>query len=96
MQKICTFCGHGKEWDLPIDIDIRIENAILNLIAKEVYIFYSGGMGAFDKKCEAIIRKFKNNHKGLKLMLVIPYITKSLNDTYVKNSTGGARQSFEY
>ena len=135
MEKICSFCGHGKEWDLPMDIDIRIEVAVSDLISKNVNVFYSGGMGAFDSKCEAVILKLKQKYKDLKLILIIPYLTKTLDDiskakkydeiifpdlgrvhyksaiqkrnrwmidrsdfllSYVKNSTGGARQSFEY
>lgn len=85
MEKICCFCGHGKEWDLPIDIDNRIESAITELIADEVLIYYSGGMGAFDNKCEAVVRKLKTKDKRLKLILVIPYITKRIDDLYREN-----------
>lgn len=82
LEKICCFCGHGKEWDLPIDIDNRIESAIIELIADGVLIYYSGGMGAFDNKCEAVVRKLKRKDKRIKLILVIPYITKRIDDLY--------------
>ena len=135
LEKICCFCGHGKEWDLPIDIDNRIEKAIIQLVKNGVLLYCSGGMGAFDKKCEAIIMRLKGDDKRIKLVLIIPYITKRIDDlykekrydeivfpdlgnvhykaaiqkrnrwmidnsdyllAYVKNSTGGARKSYEY
>ncbi len=82
MEKICCFCGHGKEWDLPGDIESRIEQFVRVLIANGILTYYSGGMGAFDKKCEAVIRKLKREDKRLKLMLIIPYITKHIDTLY--------------
>ncbi len=135
MGKICCFCGHGKEWNLPIDIDQRVKEKIKNLIKVGVNIFYSGGMGAFDKKCETVVRQLKRENENIQIILIIPYRTKAIDAafqekkydeiiypdlgqvhfkaaiqkrnrwmidnsdyliSYVRNSTGGARQSFEY
>ena len=45
------------------------------------FIFYSGGMGEFDKKCESAVRRIKRTHpeRSIRLVLVLPYLTHEIN-----------------
>ena len=43
-------------------------------------MFYSGGMGDFDKICEKIVRRFKRNNENIKLCLILPYIKSNINN----------------
>lgn len=76
----CCFCGHGKIWDLPYNINLYITKSIEFLIKEhDVNIFLSGGMGSFDKEAEAVVRKLKKTYPHIKLFLYLPYLTESLN-----------------
>lgn len=45
--------------------------------------FYTGGMGEFDSKCSAAVRKEKRAHpeKDIKLFLVEPYMKTEINES---------------
>lgn len=80
-MKTCTFAGHREVF--ASGTEIEIEGAIDWLLAKDdTFVFLTGGMGEFDGKCSAAVRKAKRNYPGkdIKLMLVEPYMKNELND----------------
>ena len=71
----CTFAGHREIFCN--DIEKQIEKVIENILMKDSkFIFYSGDMGEFDKKCSSAVRRAKLKHPELdiKLILVLPYM----------------------
>ena len=78
--KRCCFCGHS---DISYDTDTRekikaiAEDLILNHNVKE---FWVGHYGNFDGCCSSIIRELQKTYTDIKLELVIPYITKGINE----------------
>jgi len=78
--KRCCFAGHS---DISYGIDIRekiktiAEDLILNHSVKE---FWVGHYGGFDGCCSSVIRELQQTYKDIKLELVIPYITKGINE----------------
>ena len=76
----CCFCGHS---DISYDTDTRekikaiAEDLILNHNVSE---FWVGHYGRFDGCCSSVIRELQKTYKDIKLELVIPYITKGINE----------------
>ena len=69
--KSCFFIGHrdADERLLP-----RLELVIERLIREEnVRYFYVGGYGGFDRVAAAAVRRMKQKHPDITLMLVLPY-----------------------
>ena len=69
--KSCFFIGHrdADERLLP-----RLELVIDRLIREEnVRYFYVGGYGGFDRLAAAVVRRMKQKHPDITLMLVLPY-----------------------
>ena len=80
-MKTCTFAGHREVFASGTESDI--ESAIETILASDThYIFYTGGMGEFDSKCSAAVRRAKRNHpeKNIKLFLVEPYMKTEINE----------------
>lgn len=77
---VCTFAGHREVFSSSIeaDIDCALEEIIQT---DDDFIFYSGGMGDFDKKCESAVRRIKRTHpeRSIRLVLVLPYLTHEIN-----------------
>ena len=70
-MKSCFFIGHrdADERLLP-----RLELVIDRLIREEnVRYFYVGGYGGFDRVAAAAVRRMKQKHPDITLMLVLPY-----------------------
>lgn len=73
---VCTFAGRREVYSSAIEADI--ESALSEIMQTDnVFVFYSGGMGDFDKKCESAVRGMKRKYPDLSicLVLVIPYMT---------------------
>ena len=69
--KSCFFIGHrdADERLLP-----RLELMVDRLIQEEnVRYFYVGGYGGFDRLAAAVMRRMKQKHPDITLMLVLPY-----------------------
>ena len=69
--KSCFFIGHrdADERLLP-----RLELVVDRLIREEVVrYFYVGGYGGFDRLAAAAVRRMKQKHPDITLMLVLPY-----------------------
>ena len=70
-KKSCFFIGHREadERLLP-----RLELVIARLISEEdVRYFYVGGYGGFDRISAAAVKRAKQKHPDITLMLVLPY-----------------------
>lgn len=78
-MSICCFAGHNMIYD--DNIKSEIYNLCVNLITNEnVNEFFVGNYGEFDLLCGNIISRLKDKYKDIKLHLVIPYITKNINE----------------
>ena len=70
-QKICTFAGHAKIYDVD-SIKEKLKNEIIHLIENyEVTTFYNGGKGEFDRLCAKCVRELKHDYPILKSYLIL-------------------------
>ncbi len=77
---ICCFAGHRD-----IYCNNKLQKSVYNkceelIIKDEVVCFWVGNYGGFDKLVAAVVRKLKQKHPHIKLELVLPYVTKEVND----------------
>lgn len=69
--KCCFFIGHREADER---LPHRLESVIERLITEEnVRYFYVGGYGGFDRIAAAAVKKGKQQHPDITLMLVLPY-----------------------
>lgn len=76
----CTFAGHREVYQ-PM-IEAKIKKTIQGLLQTDSeFVFYTGGMGEFDRKCASAVRSAKRLYPNLKirLALVLPYMSNKLN-----------------
>ncbi len=79
MDKICCFAGHNMVYG--DDIKNKIKKTAEMLIKNEnVKKFLVGNYGGFDGCSAAAIRELKKTYRDITLDLIIPYVTKSMND----------------
>ena len=79
-NKICCFAGHRDMYDTD-KVFSALENKIEHLILNEnVNEFWVGNYGSFDAIAAKCVRTLKNRYKDIRLTLVIPYLTKTIND----------------
>lgn len=78
-RKRCCFAGHSDIWDSNLADKIKniAEDLIVNHNVKE---FWVGNYGNFDGSAAAAIRELQKTYTDIKLDLVIPYLTKSINE----------------
>jgi len=81
MLKTCCFAGHRKIYDS------ETKEKVLETIAalykeKGVRRFLVGNYGDFDRICSFAVSEFKKKCNDVKLELVIPYLTKSINSNW--------------
>lgn len=86
-KKTCCFAGHSDVWDGTLEEKIKkvAEDLIINYHVKE---FLVGNYGRFDGLAATVIRKLQKTHTNIKLNLIIPYLTKNINEykeLYYKN-----------
>ena len=80
MSKICSFAGHG-DVHYGEDTYKKVINCIRKLVTEEnIYEFWVGNYGAFDKLSARAVREVKKEFPQIKLCLVVPYITSELNN----------------
>lgn len=80
MRKICCFSGHSELYDTNIiykNIIYSVEKLITDNDIRE---FWVGDYGAFDRLASKAVRELKGKYTEIQLKLVIPYITKRIND----------------
>lgn len=76
-MKICGFCGHR---DCDDELREQIRATIKDIIENDgITVFYSGGMGDFDRLCEHAVREIQRSNKDIKLYLIKPSFTQKLN-----------------
>ena len=78
MRRTC--CGFGHRIVL-VDVEAPLREVLCNLIETHgVTRFLSGGMGEFDELFAKTIRSLRSFYPQIRLCLVVPYLTKSLNE----------------
>ncbi len=78
--KKCCFAGHGKLYE-DADVKMALYNRCEELIIyKNVNCFWVGNYGEFDKLAGETVAKLKQKYPQIKLELVLPYITKDINE----------------
>ena len=77
--KRCCFAGHSDIWDSSLTEKIKsvAEDLIVNHNVRE---FWVGNYGNFDGSAASVIRELQKTYSDVKLDLVIPYLTKSINE----------------
>ena len=77
-----TFCGH-REVQEPEKVRKWLENAVDGLIREGADVFYLGGYGGFDRMALTVVNKAKEVHTGVRAILVLPYLDRSMDlDAY--------------
>lgn len=70
-MKSCFFIGHR---DTPDSVTPKLIETIERLIEEEkVAYFYVGGYGNFDRLAGLSVKRLKEKHPNITLMLVLPY-----------------------
>ena len=72
-ELIC--CGFGHRMMLT-DVEKPLREALERLAVQGVTKFYTGGMGEFDDLFARTVRSIKRNDHRLRLILVLPYLTR--------------------
>ncbi len=73
---ICTGFGHRY---LPDNLQTTLDQTILALIrSHNVNIFYTGGMGDFDREFAAAVCRARRTYPEVQLILVRPYPNKTM------------------
>ena len=76
-ERIC--CGFGHRVML-MDIEKPLREVLERLVAeRSVSVFYTGGMGECDDLFARTVRSMKRECPSLRLVLVMPYLTRRLN-----------------
>ena len=80
-MKKCCFAGHSEIYSDKDLICNMVKNKAEELITKEnVKEFWAGNYGAFDYIAASAIRKLKKTYSDISLVLVIPYLTREINE----------------
>lgn len=78
MGKKC--CGFGHRIVL-MNVDTALRKALHDLIENQgVTRFLAGGMGEFDELFARTVCSMRGEYPQIQLCLVVPYLTKQLND----------------
>lgn len=71
-------CGFGHRMML-MDIEKPLREVLERLVTERgVTVFYTGGMGEFDELFARTVRSMKRTDPRLRLVLVMPYLTRRL------------------
>ncbi len=87
-RRICYFAGHS---DISGERGLfeQVVKTITTLIEEEgVTEFWVGNYGGFDRLSAKAVREVKKSHPEIELNLIIPYLTKEINEyckEYQKN-----------
>ena len=85
----CICCGFGHRV-LLMDVEKPLREVLERLVEERgVRVFYTGGMGEFDELFARTVRSMKRECPSLRLVLVMPYLTREL-------STGKQRYGAAY
>ena len=79
MKRICCFAGHNQVYDN--NIYEKLLKLIEKLIIEEnVCEFWVGNYDGFDRLSAKAVRSIKEKYQNIELNLVIPYLTKEINE----------------
>ncbi len=86
-EKYCCFAGHH---DLSYGkIQQELKETLIRLVEEEnVTHFWVGNYGNFDRTAAYIVQQLKPLYPEIKLVLILPYLTKEINEEkeyYEKN-----------
>ena len=88
-MKECICCGFGHRVML-MNVEKPLREVLERLVEERgVRVFYTGGMGEFDELFARTVRSMKRECPSLRLVLVMPYLTREL-------STGKQRYGAAY
>ena len=77
-----TFCGH-REVQEPEKVQKWLYETVSGLILEGADVFYLGGYGGFDRMALTVVNKAKEAHPGVRAILVLPYLDRSMDlDAY--------------
>lgn len=77
-MKELSCCGFGHRI-LLMDIEKPLRETLERLVTERgVTVFYTGGMGEFDELFARTVRSMKRTDPRLRLVLVMPYLTRRL------------------
>lgn len=77
-----TFCGH-REVQEPEKVQKWLYETVSGLILEGADVFYLGGYGGFDRMALSVVNKTKEAHPGVRSILVLPYLDRSMDlDAY--------------
>ncbi len=78
-MSICCFAGHNSDYNEKTRTDLykECEKIITKNNCNE---FWVGNYGGFDKLAAAVIRDLKKLYPFIQLNLILPYLTKEIND----------------
>lgn len=77
--KRCCFAGHNETYGDEVKKMIK-EIAIKLIEEKGVVEFWVGNYGGFDRCAALAIREVKKTYTNVKLILVLPYLTKAVSN----------------
>lgn len=78
---VCTFAGHREVYQA--NISDKLDEAISKIVdSNDSFRFLVGGMDDFDRMCSSAVHRAKRKYpdKQISLELVLPYLTKELNE----------------
>ena len=79
---VVTFCGH-REVQEPERVFKWLYETVSGLIRDGADVFYLGGYGGFDRMALSAVNKAKEAHPGVRAILVLPYLDRSMDlDAY--------------
>ncbi len=80
MDKICCFAGHKSIYNYD-KLYKEVYNKCKELITQQgVNCFWVGNYGGFDSLAARVVSELKGTYANIKLELILPYITKEINE----------------
>lgn len=80
MEKYCSFFGH-RDFSPDKELENKIKSEIINCIEnKNIYNFWLGGYGGFDRCCAKYLKEMKEIYPQIKSVLVLAYIQNKMSD----------------
>lgn len=73
-MKSCTFFGHRDCCDAIVKP--MLKNILINLIKKDITIFYVGNNGLYDSMVISVLNELKENYKQISFFVVLAYLPK--------------------
>lgn len=75
----CCFAGHNETYG--DEVKQKIKEIAIELIEEESVVeFWVGNYGGFDRCAASAIGEVKKTYPHIKLVLVLPYLTKAVSD----------------